>query len=297
MNRVVLGHLEADFLFIMLAAGMCKSVEDLALVAPPVNIANAGAFSLHDRRGHTGSKRTYLDPQGGFVANSIGLENRGVEYLLSNNQEMARAASGTPLVYSLVWFAEDELVPLLQKINTLDHDGIELDLSCPTIVDHIIGYQPEKVQRILQIIAENSESRIIIAKLPIYPDRGQLAEVATVINESTVDAVVASNSFPDCIVFDEAGRFAIETPERGHYSALSGDPLRYISAGQAAQFREKLKEDIAVFRCGGISTGADLVQSVQLGCAGVQVGSGFLHRDTQVFRDIREQAMQILTDS
>ena len=66
------------------------------------------------------------------MLNSIGLQNPGVEYFVQNDLPFLRKFD-TAIIVNACGSIIEEYVELCKILNTLDIDGVELNLSCPNV--------------------------------------------------------------------------------------------------------------------------------------------------------------------
>lgn len=85
--------------------------------------------SLKPRSGNK-PPRVYETPAG--MLNSIGLQNPGVEYFMQNDLPYLKQFD-TAIIVNACGSSIDEYVELAKVLNTLDIDGVELNLSCPNV--------------------------------------------------------------------------------------------------------------------------------------------------------------------
>ena len=66
------------------------------------------------------------------MLNSIGLQNPGVEYFAINDLPFLKKFD-TAIIVNACGSTVDEYAELCKILNTLDIDGVELNLSCPNV--------------------------------------------------------------------------------------------------------------------------------------------------------------------
>ena len=85
--------------------------------------------SLKPRAGNK-PPRVYETTAG--MLNAIGLQNPGVEYFMNNDLPYLKKFD-TAIIVNACGSSIDEYVELAKVLNTLDIDGVELNLSCPNV--------------------------------------------------------------------------------------------------------------------------------------------------------------------
>lgn len=298
---------------IISGAGLCKTfaleqIEPLAAAADKVVV---GSITLDGRAGNDGVCEYFDDPL--YSLNSWGMPNPGSE------DGTARQSSEGPIG---LWRArygdlrrEGKLIVSLAEFSPLNYsslfyrlyswgNGVELNFGCPNVRDDgtqhkIVSFDPPGMARVLDLIvaAKRDEGARVFTgvKLSPYSDPGQLKEVAAIIAESkTVDYVAVTNIFPNGRAYTPNHKPALRTTQAGAVGGIGGEAMKPISLSNAAQFRDALPETIAVIRVGGISSGEDVWQSYDVGCAGVQVVTAVARHGTPIFTQIRQEYADIV---
>ncbi|KAJ7115904.1 Dihydroorotate dehydrogenase-domain-containing protein [Mycena epipterygia] len=126
--------------------------------------------------------------------------------------------------------------------------------------------------------------------LKIAPDltEAQLVEIAAVIEKTSIDGVIVSNTTTQ----RPAGLVDSNKSESG---GLSGAPLKQYSLAAVRTLRKNLPARIPLIGCGGISTGADALDYAKAGASLVQVYTGFGYDGAGACRRIKDQLVDELT--
>ncbi|KAJ7623264.1 hypothetical protein FB45DRAFT_925110 [Roridomyces roridus] len=114
------------------------------------------------------------------------------------------------------------------------------------------------------------------------PKLRQLVEIAAVIESTSIDGVIVSNTTtqrPPELVH----------PNQVETGGLSGAPLKQYSLAALRTLRKNLPAGIPLIGCGGISTGADALEYAKAGAALVQVYTGFGYDGAGACRRIKDQ--------
>jgi dihydroorotate dehydrogenase (fumarate) len=266
------------------AAGTVKYIEQAEKLArAPVSEIVIGSYTLNPREGNPGN--VYCSREG-TVLNALGMPNPGAAYLRTYRN--AFLALAKPIVVSVAGFNAQEYVNL--AIAASWASAIEVNLGCPNVWteqgQHRIGsFDLRYIQRVLEALADSiGTDTPLRIKLSPYSDPDLLGEVAQLLDSYDIDAIVASNTFPNGWL-----PRAVDTT----YGGVSGAAMKAIILGQVLQFRSVC--DIPVIAAGGIRSGVDLVNCESVGASGAQVASRYLDRgeDPDVFVDILAQALDL----
>ncbi|KAJ6591635.1 Dihydroorotate dehydrogenase-domain-containing protein [Mycena vulgaris] len=125
--------------------------------------------------------------------------------------------------------------------------------------------------------------------LKIAPDltESQLIEIAAVIEKTSIDGVIVSNTTtqrPSELVH----------PNKSETGGLSGAPLKQYSLAALRTLRTNLPGRIPLIGCGGIFTGADALDYAKAGASLVQVYTGFGYDGAGACRRIKDQLVDEL---
>ncbi|KAJ6581436.1 hypothetical protein B0H19DRAFT_1115172 [Mycena capillaripes] len=125
--------------------------------------------------------------------------------------------------------------------------------------------------------------------LKIAPDltENQLIEIAEVLEKTTIDGVIVSNTTtqrPSDLV----------NPNKAEIGGLSGAPLKPYSLAAVRTLRKNLPARIPLIGCGGIFTGADALEYAKAGASLVQVYTGFGYDGAGACRRIKDELVDEL---
>lgn len=266
------------------AAGTVKHIEQAQRLArAPVSEIVIGSYTWEPREGNPGN--VYYS-QDGTVLNALGMPNPGGLYL----KKCANAFSvlSKPVVVSIAGFNVQEYVALAMAASWAS--AVEVNFGCPNIwsddgQDKIGSFDLKYMQLVLDAVANvvgrNTDLRV---KLSPYSDPFLLSEVAYMMDTHEVDAIVASNTFPNGWLPG-----ALDPS----YGGVSGKVMKAIVLGQVRQFRAAC--GIPVIAAGGVRNGTALLDYETAGASGVQVGSWYLdgNEDPDVFVNILSQAAEL----
>ncbi len=274
-----------------------------------------GSITDDPRAGNSGQREAGLP--GGAYLNSIGLQNRGILAAteLSSLPEILIIGrkAGKTIVPSIAGFNQHQYSVLLGTVTALGFKHIELNLGCPNVRDGgqqkpIISFDTNALRELLSHVVPSAGRGITLyLKLSPYSDPAQLRATARVIAGCAVDArafntrivVVTSNTFPNCLAFQDDGIPIINarTPDGTSviFGGGSGGALfRAIAVGQVRQFVDAFSElqvTVPVIGVGGIDSASAAREHLRAGAIGFQVAS---HVHMHGIRVIDEIAMGLV---
>lgn len=252
----------------MLGAGAKKSPSEALrwLTTCPVV---PGSYSLQPSSGNNGSKLTYPNTLDETLANGeffnwFGLPNIGIDSMMQAFKDRQGTHSIIP---SLVAFEPDDFLSGIRIVGRSSvADALELNFGCRN-TNHIpLSYNSAGLQQLLEGLPETT----IPVWLKFSPFQGETAsllpEIAKLVNryKDKVAAVVTCNSD-----WGYAGVENISSPDG--YASRSGPVIKELAIEQLLRFKELLDPSIDIISVGGITTGADIVERLELGAAAVQL--------------------------
>lgn len=255
------------------ACSVAKTIDDVvALAATNIGAITVGSITVAPRDGNP-EPRWYVG--NGYAINSFGMPNGGAEFYKENLPEMIRIAHDTDKKFNLsvAGFNTAEYVQLAKIADEAHVDFLELNLGCPNVtVDGvqkpIASFDTDYINEIISSVKQVTAIPLLI-KLSPYSNPAELKNVANVLAEHHIAAVVTMNTFPNSYESDEKGQPVIAST----FGGLSGQALRAISVGQVKQFRDALPPEIAVIGVGGCETLDDVKQYVNVGADAVQAAT------------------------
>jgi dihydroorotate dehydrogenase (NAD+) catalytic subunit len=204
------------------------------------------------------------------MINSIGLPNKGlVRFIEEDLPEYATLPA--PLIVSVMGFSTDELIGILETLDS--HDEIaafELNFSCPNVkTGNIVGSDPVECDAMMTQLRAHSD-KPMIAKLAPSTSRPDLVAMAA--ESAGADAISLINTIPGMA-------FAPGTTEPwlgAGSGGISGPAVRPVALGQVARVSTSVR--IPVIGMGGVENSRDAQQLLDAGATLVAVG-------TENFRD------------
>ena len=105
------------------------------------------------------------------MLNSIGLQNPGVEFFMEYDLPFLRQYD-TKIIVNACGSSIDEYVELAKVLNTLDIDGVELNLSCPNVKAGCMafGTSYEGVKEVTSQVRKVLDKPLIVKLTPNVTD-------------------------------------------------------------------------------------------------------------------------------
>ena len=217
-----------------------------------------------------------VEVENGLV-NAMGLPNPGVEEMVKEIK-IAKAADAI-VIGSAFGKSATEFTEVARKLSK-EADAVELNLSCPHAGGLAsMGQDPRLSKKIIAMV-KSKIRKPVWAKLPGTTDVANLVEVAKASEKAGADALTVSNTFPAMVFDSELGR-----PILGHGTGgLSGPVIKPLTMKLVYAARKEVK--IPIVASGGVVTGEDAVEYLMAGASAVQIGTGIMYRDLDIFNEV-----------
>lgn len=225
--------------------------------------------------------------------NSMGLNNLG--YQKYAQLLPALKQYGKPIITSISYAPcehelpiEEQYLVIAQALEQAGADMLEINLSTPNLTGIPIANDPQNIRLVIEPLKRETKLPLSV-KLPPYNNSLTLfEEVAELLVELKIDAVVTMNSEPNTLDIDTKTRTKLIRPREG-YGGLGGPAILPIALAEVHRFYRYFREhgsEIAVWGCGGITTPEDVIKHFLAGASVVQVGTAILWEGPSVFEKL-----------
>jgi dihydroorotate dehydrogenase (NAD+) catalytic subunit len=265
------------------ASGTVGSVFDFTGVAElgPYGAAVAKSVS---RDPWPGRPPPRLAPAGPGMLNAIGIQNPGIDHW---SAEVAPhlPALGVPLWGSAVGTDPAEFAQVAAGLERAGVAAIEVNLSCPNLAGEMFSLVPAAAAEVISAVRAAS-SLSVGAKLS--PNAVDIAAVAGACLDAGADFLTLTNTIWGAAV-DLWSRRSLLGSASGGYS---GPPLKPISLRCVIEVHRQFPE-AAIVGCGGVSTGADVIDYLLAGATAVALGTVHF-AEPKAGRRIRRELIKLL---
>ncbi|MCL4801373.1 MAG: dihydroorotate dehydrogenase [Burkholderiales bacterium] len=209
------------------------------------------------------------------MLNSIGIPSKGILHYV-NDVVPLYAAYSSPLVASVSADTVAEFADAAAALSVPGVAAIEANISCPNLEadGRAFAMMPDTTRAAVAAIRRRTP-------LPVWakltPNTGDIKAVALAAQDAGADAIVVANTILGMSINVTTFR-----PTLGNVmGGLSGPAIKPIALRLVFQCAEVVS--IPIIGCGGISTGADVVEFMLAGATAVQVGTAsFIHADAMM---------------
>lgn len=202
----------------------------------------------------------------GGMLNSIGLQNPGVEYFAENDLPWLRKFD-TKIIVNACGSTIEEYVELCKILNTLDIDGVELNLSCPNVKAGCLAFGTtyEGVKEVTSKVRKVLDKPLIVKLTPNVTDITLPAKGA---EDAGADGISAINTLLGMKIDIDKKRPILANNTGG----FSGPAVKPVAVRMVYQISKAVK--IPVLGLGGIMNGEDAIEFMLAGATAISIGSG-----------------------
>ena len=218
-------------------------------------------------KARAGNKPSRVCETASGMLNSIGLQNPGVEYFAQNDLPYLRKFD-TAIIVNACGSSIDEYVDLCKVLNTLDIDGVELNLSCPNVKAGCMafGNTYDGVKEVTKEVRKVLTSKPLIVKLT--PNVTDITLPAKAVQDAGADGVSLINTLLG-ISIDIHKKKPILANNTG---GLSGPAIKPVAVRMVYQVAQAV--NIPILGLGGIVNGEDAIEFMLAGATAISIGAG-----------------------
>ena len=200
------------------------------------------------------------------MLNSIGLQNPGVEYFAKYDLPFLRKFD-TAVIVNACGSSIDEYVELCKILNTLDIDGVELNLSCPNVKEGCMafGNTYEGVKQVTSEVRKVLDKPLIVKLTPNVTD---IASIAKAVEDAGADGVSLINTLLGMKIDIDKRKPVLANNTGG----LSGPAIKPVAVRMVYQVAQAV--NIPILGMGGIINGEDAIEFMLAGANAISIGAG-----------------------
>lgn len=236
--------------------------------------------SLKPREGNKPS-RICETPSG--MLSSVGLQNPGIDYFIKYDLPWLRKLD-TKIIVNAIGNSIEEYVELCSILNTLDIDGVELNLSClKEKPDYLaFGVTYEGVKEVTSKVRKVLDKPLIVKLNPNVTDITKPAKGA---EDAGADGISLINTLLGM-------RINIDTKKPflgNNIGGLSGPAIKPVAIHMVYQVAQAV--NIPILGMGGIIEGKDAIEFLLAGATAIAIGAGNLvnpYTSITVIQEIKE---------
>ena len=204
------------------------------------------------------------------MINSVGLQNPGVEKVISEELPKLRACFNKPIMANISGFSIDEYRASCEKIDKEDQvEFIEVNVSCPNVHNGgmSFGTSPESAAAVTKAVKEVTTKPVFIKLSPNVTD---IASIAKACEEAGADGISLINTLLGMKIDLKTKKPVIANKMGG----FSGNAIFPVAVRMVYQVYEAV--NIPIIGIGGVSKAEEVIELMLAGATAVQVGAANL---------------------
>ncbi|MBE6782726.1 MAG: dihydroorotate dehydrogenase [Ruminococcaceae bacterium] len=204
------------------------------------------------------------------MINSVGLQNPGVEKVISEELPKLRACFNKPIMANISGFSIDEYRTCCEKIDKEDQvEFIEVNVSCPNVHNGgmSFGTSPESAAEVTKAVKAVTTKPVFIKLSPNVTD---IVSIAKACEEAGADGISLINTLLGMKI-DLKTRKPVIANKMGGFS---GNAIFPVAVRMVYQVYEAV--NIPIIGMGGVSKAEDVIELMLAGATAIEVGAANL---------------------
>ena len=204
------------------------------------------------------------------MINSVGLQNPGIEKVISEELPKLRQCFHKPVVANISGFSLDEYVYCCEKIDKEEQVGIiEVNVSCPNVHGGgmSFGTSAESAAEVTKAVKAVTTKSVYIKLSPNVTD---IVSIAKACEEAGADGISMINTLMGMRIDLKTKKPVIYNKSGGY----SGPAILPVALSMVYKVYEAVK--IPIIGMGGISTAENVIEMMLAGATAVEIGAANL---------------------
>lgn len=204
------------------------------------------------------------------LINSVGLQNPGVEKVISEELPKLRQVYSKPVLANISGFSVDEFVDCAKKFDAAEGVGIlEINISCPNVHGGgmSFGTDPKAAAAVTEAVKKTVKKPVYVKLTPNVTD---ITVIAKAVEAAGADGVCLINTLLGMRIDLKRRRPVIANKMGG----MSGPCLLPLALRMVYQVYETV--NIPIIGMGGVASAEDVVEMMLAGASAVEVGAANL---------------------
>lgn len=204
------------------------------------------------------------------MLNSVGLQNTGVEKVISEELPKLKACFKKPVMANVSGFSVDDYVYTVEKLDTDSSIGwFEINISCPNVHGGglAFGTSAENAAAVTKAVKKVTKKPVIIKLSPNVTD---ITEIAKACEAEGADGISLINTLLGMKIDLKTKKPVLANKAGG----FSGPAIKPVAVRMIYQVYDAVK--IPIVGMGGVSNAEDVVELMLAGATAVEVGAANL---------------------
>lgn len=204
------------------------------------------------------------------MLNSVGLQNPGVEKVISEELPKLKACFKKPVMANVSGFSVDDYVYTVEKLDSESQIGwFEINISCPNVHGGglAFGTSAENAAAVTKAVKRVTKKPVIIKLSPNVTD---ITEIAKACEAEGADGISLINTLLGMKIDLKTKKPVLANKAGG----FSGPAIKPVAVRMIYQVYDAVK--IPIVGMGGVSTAEDVIELMLAGATAVEVGAANL---------------------
>lgn len=204
------------------------------------------------------------------MLNSVGLQNPGVERVLSYELPKLEKCFNKPVMANVSGFSVDDYVYAVEKLDSDSQIGwFEINISCPNVHGGglAFGTSPRNAAAVTKAVKRVTKKPVIIKLSPNVTD---ITEIARACEAEGADGLSLINTLLGMKIDLKTKKPVLANKAGG----FSGPAIKPVAVRMVYQVYDAVK--IPIVGMGGIATAEDVIEIMLAGATAVEVGAANL---------------------
>ncbi len=235
-----------------------------------INCLGTFSFKGTTREARLGNPLPRIAEAAGGMINAVGLQNPGVDRVISEELPKLRACFHKPVIANISGFSVEEYAEVCEKLDNVDMVGwLEVNISCPNVHGGgmSFGTDPKAAAEVTKAVKRCTHKPVIMKLSPNVTD---IVSIAKACEDAGADAVSLINTLMSMRIDLNTRRPLLANITGG----LSGSAVFPVALRMVYQTAKALS--IPVIGLGGVSSAEDVLEMMMAGAAAVEIGAANL---------------------
>ncbi|MGR7811827.1 quinone-dependent dihydroorotate dehydrogenase [Lacinutrix undariae] len=237
------------------------------------------------------TKRLFRLKEDQGIINRMGFNNEGLETAITQlKKNKGKVIIGGNIGKNTQTKPEDYTKDYLECFTALHPyvDYFVLNVSCPNVGSHAKlndkDYLLELISTVQKANKTFEKQKPILLKIAPDLNNTQLDEIITLIAETNLDGVIASNTSVDRSELKTSQERLTEIGNGG----VSGQPVKEKSTKVIQYLSDKSNKAFPIIGVGGIHSAEDALEKINVGADLVQIYTGFIYEGPSLVKKINK---------
>lgn len=252
-----------------------------------INLLGSFSFKGTTKEERFGNPTPRIAECTGGLINSVGLQNPGVERVISEELPKLSKCFHKPVIANVSGFSLDEYAYCCEKLDREEQVGIlEVNISCPNVHNGgmSFGTDPKEAAAVTRTVKA-------VTKKPVYmklsPNVTDIVSIAKACEDAGADGISLINTLMGMRIDLKSKKPVIANKMGG----FSGSAIFPVAVRMVYQVYEAVS--VPVIGMGGVSSAEDVIEMMLAGATAVEVGAANLV-NPYACRDIIEKLPQVM---